>query len=140
HQQRITEFLDYVSDKEEWAVKVYANARQLRESLQNAPEFQERLQQLPEAPGPRYSHEKRLHRELEERSRHEGHRLAEHVRQELTPLAIATKLLRLSDRDVTGRPDDMVMNCAFLAQSGEVERFTHRVQQLAEQYRPQGLT
>jgi Gas vesicle synthesis protein GvpL/GvpF len=140
HQRRIAEFLSDIADKEEWAVKVYAHAQRLREHLEHEPEFRRRLQQLPEAPGARYLHEKRLRRELEERSRHEGSRLAGRIRQELAPLALAVHPLRLAEREVTGREDDMVLNCAFLVQSGQVERFTRQVQQLADRYQPQGLT
>lgn len=140
HQQQIREFLDDIADKEEWAVKVYADARRLREHLEQEPEFRQQLERLPQAPGARYLQEKRLRRALEERSHHEGSRLAARIREELAPLVIAVKPLRLAERRVTGRQDDMVLNCALLAQSGQVERLNQRVQELADQYRQHGLT
>ncbi|MCE9670114.1 GvpL/GvpF family gas vesicle protein [Myxococcus stipitatus] len=140
HRQEISRFLDDISDKEEWAVKVYANAQRLRAHLERAPEFRQRLQHLPETPGARYFHEKKLQRELDQRSRNEGQSLAAHIREELAPGAVSVKPLRLADRGLSGRQDDMVLNSAFLVDSGQVQRFTHRVQQLAARYQPRGLT
>lgn len=140
HRQEISRFLDDIADKEEWAVKVYANAQRLRAHLERAPEFRQRLQHLPETPGARYFHEKKLQRELDVRSRNEGQSLAAHIREELAPGAISVKPLRLADRGISGRQDDMVLNSAFLVHSGQVQRFTQRLQQLAARYQPQGLT
>ncbi len=140
HRRRIARFLDDIADKEEWGVKVYANAPRLRAHLEQAPEFRQRLQHLPESPGARYFHEKKLQRELDVRSRDEGRRLAAHIREELAPGATAVKPLRLADRGLSGRQDDMVLNSAFLVRSGQVRRFNQRVRQLAARYQPQGLT
>jgi len=140
HRREISRFLDDIADKEEWAVKVYANPQHLRAHLEQAPEFLQRLQRLPETPGARYFHEKKLRRELDERSRDEGRSLAAHIREALVPDAISVKSLRLAERGLSGRQDDMVLNSAFLVRSGQVRRFTERVQRLAARYQPRGLT
>ncbi|MGA9521335.1 MAG: GvpL/GvpF family gas vesicle protein [Myxococcaceae bacterium] len=140
HERRITEFLDDIANKEEWAVKIYVHRQRLRADLERQPEFLQRQGPLPASEGARYLYEKRLHRALDERARGEGGRIAARIRDELSQLAVAERSLRLAERDVTGRQDDMVSNCAFLARSGEVEAFLRRVGQLSEEYEPRGVT
>lgn len=137
HRRRIAEFLDYIADKQEWAVKVYADPRKIREYLAETGESRGRL---PESPGARYLQEKRLLRDLEQRAADARSDAAERIRRELAPAAIAQKSLRLSSRELTGRQEDMLLSAAFLEQADDVERFTERVQRLAEEYRPKGFT
>lgn len=139
-QGRIAEFLDYIADKEEWAVKVYANPREVRGYLERSQKFRERVDQLPASPGARYFEEKRLERELEHLAERERRDMAERIREELAPGAIEVKSLRLSTREMTGRQDDMVMNTALLARADQVDRFLEQVRRLADEYRPRGLT
>ena len=139
HLGRIAEFLDYVEDKQEWAVKVFADPRKVREYLEGSEEaFQP--DRVPTSPGARYFHERRLIRELERHAVEARHDAAERIRQELAPSAIDMKSLRLSERELTGRQDDMVMNAAFLEEAGDVDRFTERVERLAEEFRARGFT
>jgi hypothetical protein len=141
HQDEITEFLDYVANKEEWQVKVYAHPAKLQKYLARTPEHRERLRNLPGSPGARYFQEKRLDRELEKRSGKEGHHLAEEIRYELRPLAEKAKSLRLLSRQASRRQDaDMVLNCAFLLCSDQVERFADKVEEISRAYKEQGLT
>ncbi|HEY0839808.1 MAG TPA: GvpL/GvpF family gas vesicle protein [Vulgatibacter sp.] len=140
HQRRISEFLDFIADKQEWAVKVYADAGKVREYLEHSQGMRERLERPPESPGARYFHQKRLVRDLDRLAVDERRDAADRIRQELAPDAIEVKSLRLSPRELTGRQDDMVMNSAFLEQADDVESFTERVRRLADEYEPRGFT
>jgi len=137
HRRRIAEFLEYIADKQEWAVKVYADPRKIRAYLELPREERGRL---PESPGARYLQERRLLRDLERRAAEARTDAAEKIRRELAPASIAQKSLRLSSRELTGRQDDMLLSAAFLEQADDVERFTERVHRLAEEYGPKGFT
>ena len=139
HLGRIAEFLEYIADKQEWAVKVYADPRKVREYLEHTEKALDPTR-VPESPGARYFHERRLLRDLERRTVEERHDAAARIREDLAPSAIATKSLRLSERELTGRSDDMVLNAAFLEQADDAEGFAQRVERLAEEYRPRGFT
>jgi len=140
HRRRIASFLDYIEDKEEWAVKVYANAEEVRAHVEHSDEFLQRLGRPPDAPGARYLHEKRLRRELDRVAADARRQMVERIRTALEPGAVEEKRLRLSPPELTGRRDDMVLNAAFLEAEGQVEPFLQRVETLAEEYRPRGLT
>ena len=137
---QIGEFLDFIEGKQEWAIKVYADAQRLRDFVGRSAKFRQRREQLPDSPGARYFHEKRLQRELERLAVEERRDMAERIRQELAPEALAVKSLRLSSREVTGRRDEMVLNAAFLAESDHLEEFIEHVHKLADEYEPAGLT
>lgn len=139
HQRRIAEFLDYIADKQEWAVKVYADSREVRGWVERSQASRERLDRLPSSPGARYFEEKRLERDLDRLAERERRDMAEQIREELEPAAIEVKSLRLSSREMTGRRDDMLLNSAFLEREEQVGAFLERVRRLAEEYRPRGL-
>lgn len=139
HRSRIAAFLDEMADKQEWAVKGFADPRRLREDLARSEAFRERLANLPGSPGARYIQEKRLQLDLERRVIPERRAMAERVLQELAPEAVAVQPLRLSPREATGRQEDMVLHAAFLERTEQVDHFLERVRQLAEAYRPRGL-
>ncbi|HWV37875.1 MAG TPA: GvpL/GvpF family gas vesicle protein [Vulgatibacter sp.] len=136
HRRRIAEFLDFVADKQEWAVKVYADARKIRERLEHD---REGRAGIPDSPGARYLHQKRLARDLDRLAAEERSGTAERILRELSAGAVAHRSLRPSPRELTGRDDDMVLNAAFLEREGDVERFAERVRQLAEELGPRGF-
>jgi hypothetical protein len=140
HGQKIAEFLEYTADKQEWAVKGFADPRKVRESLERSMRFQERLEGLPQSPGARYFQEKRLELELERRIAPESRDMAEQILQDLAPSAVAVQPLRLSARELTGRGDDMVLNVAFLERVDQLDAFVEQVQRLADVYQPRGVT
>lgn len=140
HRREIAEFLAYAEDKQEWALKAFADPSKVREDLARSARFQARRAELPQSPGARYFHEKRLQLELERGVGPASRAMAERVLQELVPSAVATKSLRLSPREMTGRGEDMVLNAAFLVRVDQVDEFLERVRRLAETYGPRGLT
>lgn len=140
HEREIAAFIDSIADKEEWAFKVYADKGKLRERVGRSERFRALLGALPESPGARYFHEKRLQRELDRLAEAERADRIESIRQELLPIAEGSKALRLLSREMTGRQEDMVMNAAFLVAAGRVEDFHRRIRELEETHGPWGLT
>lgn len=140
HRREIAAFIDSIADKEEWAVKVYADPRKLREGVERSEDYRARLGELPESPGARYFHEKRLRRELDRLAESERSERVERIRQALLPSAVASKNVRLLSREMTGRQDDMVLNVALLVAADQVERFHQKVRELEDTHGPLGLT
>lgn len=140
HRGEIADFIETIADKEEWSVKVYANPGKLRESVERSEGFRALVGDLPESPGARYFHEKRLRRELDRLAERERADRVEGIRQVLAQETIGAKPLRLLSREMTGRQDKMVLNVALLVEADRMERFHERLRNLQEEHRSLGLT
>ncbi|NQT85394.1 GvpL/GvpF family gas vesicle protein [bacterium] len=137
----VARHLDYVRDKEEWAVKVLADAGQAELWLtSNDPLLRAQREQMPESQGARYFHERRLRTEVQKRVKVWCAEAGTRVREELGAHAVDVCPLRPQPRGLSGRETDMALNCAFLLQSGSVEEFRRRVQSINSELAEQGLT
>lgn len=137
--EQIAAFLDGIEGKQEWGIKVWADAARLREHVERSPRFRALCDRLPDSPGARYLHEKRLRRELDRLAIEERRAMAERIRQELASSALGSKPLRLASRQATGRAEEMALHLALLAAADRAEALLQQVRALAEAYRPAGI-
>jgi hypothetical protein len=139
--EEIALILDRLSDKEEWAVKGLVDAAKARAwLLATDPVLAECRRKLPESPGARYLHKKRLDAEADSALRLWSAAVAEQV-QALCRSQVADLCpLRPQSRPVSGREADMVLNLAVLVRRGHVPALLGRLQELGATYADQGLT
>lgn len=134
-------FLDFVADKEEWGLKVYA-------SEGAGPEvptiFSAQLHALDErlaAATPGEAH--LIRKERERLAREEGLRWRERVSgevyDEVAGGAVQARRNPRLTRRATGRTEEMILNAAFLVARFEVHGFRAKVEGLAARYAPQAL-
>jgi hypothetical protein len=138
--EEIAGALDRLSEKDEWAVKGFVDAERASQWLQESdPALAQRRRELPEAAGARYFGEKRLAAEVQKAVKLWSRAAAEDVRGQLTPHVLAECALAVQSRDLTGRPEEMTFNLAFLLARNQVASFRSQVAQMGAARRDQGL-
>jgi len=134
--EAIAGFLDFVVDKEEWAVKGFLDKKAAEVHLMTSDPSRE---MLPSSQGARYLLERRrrarVGRELKSWVKEAGAL----VSRALQDVAVDFRPLKILARQVSGRDLDMVFNWAFLLERNTRETFRTQVEQLDAQHAEQGL-
>jgi hypothetical protein len=137
---QIADFLNAISDKEEWAVKGFVDLEKTATWLLAAdPVLSERRQRLPETPGVRYFQEKRLHADTQKQGKLWARRVAVEIQEELKTFTAAVQPLKPQGQSASGRTAEMVLHCAFLILRHGMADFSGRLEEINSQYAEQGL-
>jgi hypothetical protein len=137
----VARILDRLSDKEEWAVKGYVDLARAKEWLvASDPVLAEQRRLLPEAPGARYFHQKRLDARAEEAARLWRRKVAGQVGALLAPHAVDACPLRPQPRNLTGRDAEMIFSAAYLLLRSDIDTFRKQVAAVGAGCAEQGLT
>lgn len=137
--EKVAAFLDFVADRQEWSVKVYADEVALRRHVERAPAGQSLREEIPASPGARYLQRKRLDRALDSLAAEARAGMVEEIRQTLDGQGIERRELRPTPRKLSGRREEMVLHTALLPRLEEVDAFLERVRILAEDHRARGM-
>ena len=133
----ISAFLDYVADKEEWAVKGFVDLEKAGTwLLETTPSLSEQRRRMASSPGARYFQEKQLRAEVHRCLRLWRNGVAEQVHGELKRLAEGACGLRLQEKEADG---EMMFHCAFLVPKERLADLGGCVEQLRVRYDKQGL-
>ena len=120
-------------------MKGYLNLPETEQWLvTNDPALRAQQQRLPEKPGMRYFHEKRLKAELRKACRERGGVLDETLFQELRLHAVEARPLPLSEG--AKAEHEMVFHAAFLVLRSAVGLFQEQVERAQRHYPDQGLS
>jgi hypothetical protein len=139
HSGTIAEFLERLTDQEEWAVKGMLDrpgAKDKLVSLKLALEA-ENLEGL--SPGKRYFEEQRLRAAGDQELQRWLHKVCQEVWTNLQDCATQTQERRLLSRKTTGSDQDMVWNWALLIPRQAVGGFQALIQDVNAQYAHRGL-
>jgi len=140
HSDQVSWFLKEFSDKEEWAVKGFMDAGKAVEWLvATDTALSEQRKHLPESPGVRYFQQKRLHAEAKERTKDKCRTAAAHIKEQLKELAVDVRSLRLQPKELTGRKEEMILNCACLLLRDKADDLCAAIEEMAGKYAEQGL-
>jgi hypothetical protein len=157
--------LDYLSDKQEWGIKIYVDCGKIRQVLSaeissEVPQVSltrsvEMLSRIAEGSGAKireldeqlsvasegaaYFLKKKRDDILKESSEEIVPSLAEEIYEKLQPWAVESRRNKLLSRSSTGRSDDMILNVAFLLTKSDVAKFKMRIDRLAAGYRSKGF-
>ena len=138
--EEISHFLDYVSDKEEWAVKGFVDTEKGAQwLLASDPALLEQRSRMPESRGARYFHEKQLRTAAQRRLKRWCGSVARQISEELKSCAVDSRVLDLQPKALSERDAEMVFNCGFLLRRGQVADFLGRVEQVKAEYAAQGV-
>ena len=137
----ISWFLDLLSDKEEWSVKCFADLAESRDWLLGSDsEFVQKRRHAPSSPGALYFHERHLRLQADKKTRQGWPVTAEQIENELKEHAHQRCPLRLQPRNVSGRKEEMIFNCAFLLDRDSITNFQAHVESVNATRRRQGIT
>jgi len=132
----IAAFLDFMADKEEWAVKGLLDREKAEVSLLVS---EPQPAMLPSSQGMGYLLERRRRTRVGLELRTWVKTVREAVAEELQEYAVDFRTLKMLPRKASGRNRDMVCNWAFLLKKNNREAFQTRVEQLGVEYEAQGL-
>ena len=138
HKEKILSFLEYTSDKAEWAVKIFCD----RKTFMNGHDKKTSGATHKPAlllPGENYLLAKKMRRIREETFIVDIQRILNNIHCTVSPHVDCHRSLRCTDKGIHGRPFDMVMNTAFLVEQQTLPIFQDVVDTLAEKYKAHGF-
>ena len=139
--EQISRILDWVSDKEEWAVKGLVDTPKAREWLTAAdPVLAERRRRLPDAPGARYLQQRQLDAEAEKALTLWQSAAAEQIRDEIRHEAVDVCPLKLQPQSGREGDREMTLNLAVLVLRDRLPEFHARAEAISAAYAEQGLS
>ncbi len=141
HRAAIVLALETLRDKSEWSAKAYLNSTVARTSvIASDPQIQSRLATLPESPGARYIQQRQLDALIETALNAWLTGVTQALHQALIPHAVGSKPLRCHPGAVTGRPERMIMNTAFLVRAEALDDFRAELTRQQAAYTDHGLS
>lgn len=137
HAVTIASFLDYVSDKNEWAVKAYYLPEQSRRSM--IKKIRDELDSLPPSPGARYLHEQRLRASMADRLKESSSGVLAGAKKTFSRVAeVVRERTPYSDTEIDP-PAEMVANWALLVAKSSGEFLADAVEELNKDHRMDGI-
>lgn len=132
----LSENLQHISGKEEWAIKLYCNLKVISDQIDElSPEAADLEKQImASSPGKAFL----LKRKKTELIENEINRLTKIYGQEyfnkIKTMSEATTLNNLLPKELTGRDDSMILNAAFLVVKEKSDIFTATISTLKKKY------
>ncbi len=140
HHRAIELGLDRLIDKSEWSVKGYLIEEDARQIIAAGDaEVQSRRAALSTSPGLRYLQQKQLDARIEAALEAGLERVSQDLLRSLALRSIDSTTLRLHASTVTGRPERMVFNAAFLLDPETLPDFRVALAEQQDAYQTIGL-
>ena len=139
HKEKILNFLDYTADKTEWSVKVFCDKAIFVKYSDKDKEPSATAAQTSLLPGEAYLLAKKMRKIKEENFKQDLQMYLKDIDFTLSQFADSYRFLQCTDKNIHGRPLDMVMNTAFLVEQQTFNMFKDTLDMLAEKYRNEGL-
>ncbi len=138
HREKILHFLEYTSNKAEWAVKIFCDKKTFMDG-QDKKISGDTREPASLLPGENYLLAKKMRRIREETFTVDIQRILNDIHSAISPHVDSHRFLRCTDKSIHGRPFDMVMNTAFLVEQQTLPVFQDVVDTLAEKYKEHGF-
>jgi len=139
HSGAITEFLDRLTDQEEWAVKGMVDRAGAKEKLFALKLALNKESLAALSPGKRYFEEQRLRVQGDQELQQWLKEVCRRLWADLRNYAAEIQERRLLSREITGSDQDMVWNWALLIPMPAVSGFQDLIQDINAQYASRGL-
>jgi hypothetical protein len=135
--------LDFISDKEEWGVKVYAGEYAGRRTIEASSEFIGELDEqisTTGSTGQAYLLKKKRENVIRQQSIDFLNDLSSKIYQQILSWSVEGRRNKVLSMQATGKEDDMILNAAFLLNRKDVENFKEGIDTLAARYRYDNLS
>ena len=139
HYDAISQFLDQVADKEEWAVKGLMDRAKAKEELLPVILAREGGALASLSPGVRYFQEQRIRAGAEKELNLWLKEICKRVANDLSRFAADFYERKVLSREATGMDGDMVLNWAFLVPRSATTDFRKRIGRANTDHAQQGL-
>ncbi|HHT9153096.1 MAG TPA: GvpL/GvpF family gas vesicle protein [Candidatus Hypogeohydataceae bacterium YC40] len=140
HLPRLDQYLEYMQDKEEWSLKVYCDESQgLKHLLETNADLKAMSHKTFRTPGEQYLYMKRMQEHTEKGFGSALKGIIQDIYDGLTCLSVESTTLKIHNKKVTQRTEDMLLNCAFLISKQILTAFNKKIKYLKESYKQWGL-
>jgi hypothetical protein len=136
HDQFCSHF-DFISDKEEWGVKVYAEEYAGRRTIESSSKLIAELDEqisAAESMGQSYLLKKKRGNAIRQQSIDFLNDLSSRLYQQILSWSVEGRRNKVLSKQATGKGGDMILNAAFLLNTKDVEDFKKRIDALAAGY------
>ena len=141
HYNNLKSLLDYMSDKEEWGIKVYVEPDVLSSAVARLnPEIKKLKERITNAsPGEAFFLKKKRDSLLKEETDRALDELADEMYKRLLSLAVQSSRGKLFDRKITGKNDEMFLNLALLLKKKDIKGAKTKINKIVSQYKGKGV-
>ncbi|MCF7888938.1 MAG: GvpL/GvpF family gas vesicle protein [Victivallales bacterium] len=131
----------FLSDKEEWGVKIYCDNNRLEKSiLENDPSVKKMDEEISaSAPGKAFFIKKKKLELIKDLLHNKTNEYGKECFQNLKKLSVQAKINKLQSKELTGKETDMILNAVFLVDGDNIPEFTDIVLDLKNKYNSMGL-
>jgi len=139
----LSSHLDFISDKEEWGVKVYAEEGAGRQSMEFSGELISQLDRKissAASPGGTYLLKKKRENLIRQQSIQFLNSASDGIYQRMLSRSIEGRKNKVLGKRSTGKEIDMILNAVFLLRKLDVEVFIEKVDDLAASYERDDLS
>lgn len=139
---KLCSYLDFVNDKEEWGIKVYAGKDAGRKKIEGSIELIGQLDAkiTSVTPGQAYLLKKKRGNLIHQHSIDFLNHIAGIIYQQILPWAVEGRRNKILSKQATGKESNMILNAAFLFNKLDVEAFKEQINDLAAGYIDDGLS
>lgn len=135
--------LDFISDKEEWGIKVYAEEGAGRQTIEPSSELIGQLDgniSSATSSGQAYLLKKKRENLIRQQMIDYLNNISDELYQRMLSWSIEGRRNKVLNRRSTGKESDMILNAAFLLSKSDVEAFIEKVDTLAGNYECDGFS
>ncbi|SEB07351.1 Gas vesicle synthesis protein GvpL/GvpF [Thalassobacillus cyri] len=141
HHKKMSDLLAWLSDKEEWNLKIYCDNEALRErtSAHNLT-IEEKKKEIDQmSPGRQYLEKRKLDHLIDQELEKDKETYSSRIHDQLASYSEKTDIKKNWSKDVTGRSDEMCWNSVYLLKEANVEDFLSQVKHLQEVWKETGF-
>lgn len=139
--EKLKKSLEYLTEKQEWGVKVFLNQKNFEGFLEK--ENEELLAKKREAEslprGMAFFAKKQTSSLIEEIKEKESNKIVHEINADLSPIAANIFEAKRLENDFTGMTDKMILNSFYLLETFRIADFQEIIKILKEKYQPKGI-
>jgi len=141
HSQQFRESLEKLEGKQEWGMKVYLREgtfnKYIEEKSETIQQEKKKLESMPA--GMAFFAQKKMGDILSKAKEEELEKITQDMFESLKNLAELSNKAKNLEKEMTGRPESMVLNAYFLVKTEQVSEFEKDIGDLEEKYKPFGF-
>jgi len=133
--------LHYLSDKEEWGIKIFFDKKQLEKNiLADDPDVKKFDEEISSStPGKAFFLKKKKIELIKNLLKNKTSEYGKDCYQNLKNLSVQTKINKLQSKELTGNESEMILNAVFLVTADNIPKFMDCVLELRSIYNSRGF-
>lgn len=137
--EQFTYNFEEIKNREELSVKIYCDSKKYKEKImgEEISNFEKTLEGKPK--GAAFFLKKKFEGELEDKIQNRICNIANNFIDQISKLAVKMKSNKILAKEITGMEVPMIINCAFLVELDQKEKFMAEIDELVVSYEDSGF-